>query len=164
MYSCYQNHPEVAVPILVARLNEKINEWIELAYAHKAVWQTQLRQSTKNLARHYFNLAKNNEMRQLQQKFIYDPFLNENNEEKKDLKNGRAKVHAYEEAIKFGDKYLVEEVLDLVCRFVRRQQISQSEKSEIKFVLYHFLPEILGIFEGSVSDDDYDNLSNFRIF
>jgi len=62
------------------------------------------------------------------------------------------------ESLNFHSKDIVEDLLNFLCRYLRRQQISQNEKSELKFILYHFVPELLNIFDGEMSDDDYDNL------
>ena len=81
MLNFYYQKPFDAVPILIKRLNQKINSWVDLSYSYKLMWRKQLSISHKNFARNQFLTSKQIDLKQLQPKTIIENILNDSNSE-----------------------------------------------------------------------------------
>ena len=142
--AAYHDNPEKTVPILIMRLKNKISEWVSLAGNYKAEWRVQLQEATKSLARHTFMSNKQMDMKQFHPRYLLGQLFEQQ-------KSGPV-------VLNFQNVTAVEDILNLICRYLRRQPIAQNEKSALKFLIYHHVPEMLNIHNGSMSDDDYENL------
>lgn len=175
-----KRNPSVAVPLVLKRLRAKDEEWREAKKALEKQWSEQIERNYLKSLDHCAVPFKQNDQKQLKAKSL----INEIEEAKEDVltaaaapsstsmgSNGsstagttlldqqhQAKPTSFHQphiTIKYEDKSILDDAAALVIHHVKRQTtIQREDKHRIKEIVYHFLPDLLYVQRGALSDDE----------
>jgi paired amphipathic helix protein Sin3a len=163
-----RRNPSVAVPLVLKRLKAKDEEWRESKKILEKQWKEHIERNYLKSLDYCAASFKQNDQRQLKTKHFIDEIENlyyKRQEQRKNemlaQKAGVAAVvpliehHQPHVSFVYEDKSILEDAAALIIHHVKRQTAIQKEdKQKIKQIVYHFLPDLLFVPRGALSDDE----------
>ncbi len=175
-----KRNPVVAVPLVLKRLRAKDEEWREAKKTLEKQWCEQIERNYLKSLDHCAVPFKQNDQKQLKTKSL----INEIEEAKEEAqqaacnhataaaasvshqiglavtpgttdKIATVSSHQPHIIIKYQDKSILDDAAALIIHHVKRQTtIQREDKHRIKEIIYHFLPDLLYVQRGALSDDE----------
>lgn len=149
-----KKNPSVAVPIVLRRLKSKELEWRQAQKGFNKVWREQNEKYYLKSLDHQGINFKQNDLKALRSKPLYNEIETayDERQERDDNKTGPHMVLTYP------DKTALDDAANLLIHHVKRQTaIHKSDKTRIKQLLRHFLPDMFHHRRQDLSDDELDS-------
>lgn len=142
--------PFSVVPVVLARLKQKDEEWRFSQREWEKVWQTQTENLFLKSLDHMGLSVKSNDKRNLSAKHLID-LIKTKHEEQKRSRTARNKVSRYQFLWNFEDKDMVLDLLRFMCLYATNSgQHGASEKERILDFFEMFLPQFFDLSEDKV--------------
>lgn len=143
-------HPFSVVPVVLARLKQKDEEWRFSQREWEKVWQTQTETLFLKSLDHMGLSVRANDKRNLSAKHLID-LIKTKHEEQKRLRTSRNKVSRYQFLWNFDDKNVLLDLLRFMCLYATNSgQHGASEKERILDFFEMFLPQFFDLSEEKV--------------
>lgn len=144
------SNPFSVVPVVLARLKQKDEEWRFSQREWEKVWQTQTENLFLKSLDHMGLSVKSNDKRNLSAKHLID-LIKTKHEEQKRSRTARNKVSRYQFLWNFEDKDMILDLLRFMCLYATNSgQHGASEKERILDFFEMFLPQFFDLAEDKV--------------
>ncbi|MBE3049050.1 hypothetical protein IMZ48_42435, partial [Candidatus Bathyarchaeota archaeon] len=146
------SHPFSVLPILLARMKQKDEEWRFSQREWSKVWHTQTEHMHLKSLDHMGILAKQADKRQLSAKHLVDVIKTKHEEQRRERSlKGTAPRHQFQWS--FSDKDVALDLLRLMCLYaIHNSQHSNSEKERIWDFFVDFIPAFFDLDEDKVQE------------
>lgn len=144
--------PFTVVPVILARLKQKDEEWRFSQREWERVWQTQTENLFLKSLDHMGLSVKSNDKRNLSVKHLID-MIKTKHEEQKRSKGAKDKIPHYQFLWDFRDKDVILDLLRFMCLYTANSgQHGQSEKERLLDFFEMFLPQFFELPEDKVQE------------
>lgn len=145
------SNPFSVVPVVLARLKQKDEEWRFSQREWEKVWQTQTENLFLKSLDHMGLSVKSNDKRHLSQKYLVD-MIKTKHEEQKRAREAKKKVPRYQLLWNFADKDVLLDVLRFVFLYASASgQHGSNERVRIQNFFEDFIPRFFDIPEDKVA-------------
>jgi len=145
-------HPFTVVPVVMARLKQKDEEWRFTQREWEKVWQSQTEAMHLKSLDHMGIQVKTNDKRSLSAKHLVD-LIKTKHEEQRRIRVAKGKTPRYQFAYQFSDEELVLDLLRFMVIFanVGGQHNAQERRRILEF-FETFIPQFFDLLEDKVSE------------
>ncbi|CAN8101622.1 unnamed protein product [Discula destructiva] len=144
--------PFSVVPVVLARLKQKDEEWRFSQREWERIWQTQTENLFLKSLDHMGLSVKSNDKRNLSAKHLID-MIKTKHEEQKRSKTAQSEANRYQFLWKFNDKDVILDLLRFMCLYATNSgQHGQTEKERILDFFEMFLPQFFELPEDKVQE------------
>ncbi|XP_014240289.1 paired amphipathic helix protein Sin3a [Cimex lectularius] len=147
--------PSIVVPVVLRRLKAKEIEWRQAQKGFNKTWRDQNEKFYLKSLDHQGINFKQNDLKTLRSKSLYNEIeviYDERNE------NGDGERTGPHLVLNYSDKSVLDDAANLLIHHVKRQTaIHKQDKTRIKQLLKHFLPDLFHHPRQDLSDDERDN-------
>lgn len=144
--------PFSVIPVVLARLKQKDEEWRFSQREWEKIWQTQTENLFLKSLDHMGLSVKANDKRNLSAKHLID-LIKTKHEEQKRSKSSKGQVTRYQFLWEFKDKEIMLDLLKFMCLYATNSgQHGQTEKERILDFFEMFLPQFFELPEDKVQE------------
>ncbi|XP_055307876.1 paired amphipathic helix protein Sin3a-like, partial [Sitodiplosis mosellana] len=150
--------PQIAVQVVLRRLKAKDEEWREAQKSFNKQWREQNEKYYLKSLDHQGINFKQNDIKALRSKSLFNDIetlydeRHEQNDDNSELVTGPHLVLPYK------DKSILDDAANLLIHHVKRQTaVQKQEKTRIKHILRHFIPDLFFWPRQQLSDDERDD-------
>ncbi|ORY57174.1 paired amphipathic helix protein Sin3b [Pseudomassariella vexata] len=148
--------PFAVVPVVLARLKQKDEEWRFTQREWEKVWQAQTEIMHLKSLDHMGIQVKQNDKRNLSQKHLVD-VIKTKHEEQRRIRSTNQKVPRYQFAYELGDREVILDLLRFMVMYgMNNGHHSASEKERIVEFFESFIPQFFDLPEDKVQDRLHD--------
>ena len=171
-----KRNPSVAVPLVLKRLKAKDEEWREAKKNQEKSFREQIERNYLKSLDYCAAPFKQNDQRHLKARSLINEIeaiyrerkeakeeaiaiaaqqFSAPNEPVRPIGQISAQLQQPHVTLKYADKSILDDAAALIIHHVKRQTTIQKEdKQKIKQIIYHFLPDLLFVARGALSDDE----------
>lgn len=154
-----KKNPAVAVPVVLRRLKAKEEEWREAQKGFNKQWREQNEKYYLKSLDHQGINFKQTDTKALRSKSLFNEIetLYDERHEHNDVNGQENFVRGPHLMLPYKDKSILEDAANLLIHHVKRQTgIQKQEKTKIKQLLRHFVPDLFFSPRQQLSDDERD--------
>lgn len=166
-----KKNPAVAVGIVLRRLKMKEEEWREAQKSFNKIWREQNERFYLKSLDHQGISFKANDIKFLRSKNLLneiETIFEERHDASEDHahasgvgENGNSIVSGPHMTLDYKDKCMIEEACNLIIHHIKRQtSIHKEDKTKIKQLMKHFIPDLFATPRGELSDDELEDLDS----
>lgn len=156
-----KKNPVVAVPVVLRRLKTKEEEWREAQKGFNKQWREQNEKYYLKSLDHQGINFKQNDIKSLRSKSLFneiETLYDERHEQNEEIAQELQPVLGPHLVLPFKDKTILEDAANLLIHHVKRQTgIQKQEKTKIKQILRHLVPDLFFSPRQQLSDDERED-------
>lgn len=156
-----KNYPHMAVSIVLKRLKAKDEEWREAQKGFNKQWREQNEKYYLKSLDHQGINFKQNDVKALRSKSLLneiESLFDERHEQNEDGNSENTHVRGPHLILTYKDKTVLDDAANLLIHHVKRQTgIQKQEKTRIKQILRHFVPDLFFWPRQQLSDDERED-------
>ncbi|XP_029963033.1 paired amphipathic helix protein Sin3a-like isoform X1 [Salarias fasciatus] len=150
-----KRNPAVSVPIVLKRLKMKEEEWREAQRGFNKIWREQNEKYYLKSLDHQGINFKQNDTKVLRSKTLLNEIemLYDDRQERASEETATPPASGPHMTLTYEDSQILEDAAALIIHHVKRQVgIQKEDKSKIKQIIHHFIPDLLFSRRGELSD------------
>lgn len=170
-----KKNPAVAVGIVLRRLKMKEEEWREAQKSFNKIWREQNERFYLKSLDHQGISFKANDIKFLRSKNLLneiETIFEERHDASEDHSHasmtgdncpgsGNSLFSGPHMTLDYKDKSMIEEACNLIIHHIKRQtSIHKEDKTKIKQLMKHFIPDLFATARGDLSDDELEDLDS----
>ncbi|ESO95141.1 hypothetical protein LOTGIDRAFT_232221 [Lottia gigantea] len=152
-----KKNPCVAVPLVLRRLKAKEEEWRESQRGFNKIWREQNEKYYLKSLDHMGINFKQNDIKTIRSKALLNEIETIYDEHQEQMIEGQNESSSPHLSYIFKDRSVIDDATNLITHHMKRQTgIHKEDKSKIKLLLNHFIPDMFFSPRGDLSDDEMD--------